>query len=256
MRLRRRGCAALKEYGSFSALQFPLSIAGILTAQLLSGAPLVSFHLSPSHHEAPQGSADCWGAARVEGLFMSSPGASLSFCSAVVVGHQGDSRNLVQLARKVGFGSVQELNEAPNIKRPEFALTYFLINHQLSDETKSRLVRRLRRSPASKIRYAPIVAIGGDVEFEVVMRHIEMGFDDFVCLPEKVEIVAHRLINQLGQPQVYIETATYFGPDRRRMEVPGPVNTQRKPHPHSHTRITLRRSVEYGIELLQQEVFI
>lgn len=187
---------------------------------------------------------------------MSTSGASLRYCSAVVVGYEGDSRNLVELAKKVGFGSVQELNEAPDIKRPEFALTYFLINHQLSDETKSRLIRRLRRSPSSKIRFAPIVAIGGDVAFEVVMRHINLGFDDFICLPEKAEIVANRLLNQLEQAQIYIETATYLGPDRRRMEAPMHVNSQRKAHPHSHTRITLRRSAGRGIEVLQHEVFI
>jgi hypothetical protein len=157
---------------------------------------------------------------------MSSLANSLQFCSAVVVGYEGDSRNLVQLARKAGFGSVQELNEAPEIKRPEFALTYFLINHQLSDETKGRL---LRRSPSSQMRYAPIIGIGGDVAFEVVMRHIELGFDDFICLPEKVEIVANRLLNQLEQSHVYIETATYFGPDRRRMEAPAPVQANACP---------------------------
>lgn len=64
---------------------------------------------------------------------MSALANSLQFCSAVVVGYEGDSRNLVQLALRVGFGSVQELNETPDIKRPEFALTYFLINHQLSE---------------------------------------------------------------------------------------------------------------------------
>lgn len=203
------------------------------------------------NHNTKAASA-CW---RV-GIQVSSPAASLQLCSAVVVGYEGDSRNLVLLAHKAGFGSVQELNEAPEIKRPEFTLTYFLINYLLSDETKSRLIRRLRRSPSAKIRYAPIIAIGGDVEFEVVLRHIGLGFDDFVCLPEQINLVTNRLISQLDQPQVYFETATYFGPDRRRMEAPAPAHRLRQSTAHSHTRVTLKRSVKHGIEILQKQVFI
>lgn len=186
---------------------------------------------------------------------MSSHPTSLHLCSAVVVGYHGDSRNLVQLAQKAGFGSIQELDEAPEIKRPEFPLTFFLVNHRLSDQIKGTLVRRLRRSAAAKIRFAPMVAIGEDVEFEVFLRHIAMGFDDFISLPEKLDLVTSRLLNQLGHPTIYIENANYFGPDRRRFEAPATTHEQRKAHPHSHTRLTIRRTVERGVEILQRQVF-
>ena len=126
---------------------------------------------------------------------------SLQYCSCVVVGYHGDSRNLVRLAHKSGFGAVQELNENPDIQRPEFPLTFFLVNHPLSDQTKDLLVRRLRRSSVTKLRFAPIIAVGEDVEFEVLLKHIGLGFDDFISLPEKVDIVISRLLHQLDTPR-------------------------------------------------------
>ena len=181
---------------------------------------------------------------------------SLQYCSCVVVGYHGDSRNLVRLAHKSGFGAVQELNENPDIQRPEFPLTFFLVNHLLSDQTKDLLVRRLRRSSVTKLRFAPIIAVGEDVEFEVLLKHIGLGFDDFISLPEKVDIVISRLLHQLDHPQIFIETATYFGPDRRRLEAPDAGHSQRKSFPHSHTRLTVQRSVQRGVQVVRREVFV
>ncbi|MCP8885428.1 hypothetical protein NIM87_18130 [Devosia sp. XJ19-1] len=186
---------------------------------------------------------------------MSTPSSALSRCSAVVVGHAGESRSLIDIAHRLCFGSVQELNEQPDIRRPEFQVTYFLVNQKLSDQTKSQLVRRLRRSPSTKIRCAPIVAIGTDVDFEVVLDHIGMGFDDFISLPERLDLVKDRLINQLDQTHIYIETATYFGPDRRRMEAPDFTNEQRRSIPHSHTRMEIRRRPDTGVEILRRQIF-
>lgn len=130
---------------------------------------------------------------------------------------------------KVGFGAFQELNETPDPRRPDFPIAFFLVNHRLSDEAKAILLRRLRRSPSMRVRFAPIVAIGPDVEFEVVLRHVELGFDDFITLPDKIAIVQSRLISQLDKEQIYIETLSYFGPDRRRLEQPGGSHENRKP---------------------------
>jgi hypothetical protein len=183
-----------------------------------------------------------------------SPGA-LAQCSAIIVGHIGECRTLLELAARVGFGSVQELNEASEPRRPEFEVAYFLVNHALSAQAKTQLVRRLRRSPSLKIRCAPMIVIGNDVEYEVVLDHIGMGFDDFICLPERLAIVKDRLLNQLDQPHLYVETATYFGPDRRRMEAPEHPHDQRRPLPHSHTRMEIRRTPHAGIEVLRRQIF-
>lgn len=187
---------------------------------------------------------------------MSSEVNLLGQCSAIIVGHDGECASLMSLARKVGFGAFHELNDAPDPKRPEFRVTYFLVNQELSDQSKVTLIRRLRGSPAMKVRFAPIIAIGEDVDFEVILHHVRLGFDDFISLPESGAIVKNRLISQLGQLHTYVETATYFGPDRRRMELPGKGSNQRKSAPHSHTRMVVRRSTDRGIEIVSQQIFL
>ena len=80
-----------------------------------------------------------------------------------------------------------------------------------------------------------------------------MGFDDILCLPEHSQLLVDRLTRQLNHDIVYIETVDYFGPDRRRMEVPGAQHAARLSTAHMHTRLIIHRSMADGPVILERQ---
>ena len=106
------------------------------------------------------------------------------------------------------------------------------------------------------VRYAPVVLFAADGPFEQYLSYIDMGFDDIITLPENATIVEQRLIAQLDTEHTYFETATYFGPDRRRMEVEVPHQFQRSDAPHSHVRHYFARDPRRGIVVLHSDSYL
>nr|WP_295891669.1 hypothetical protein [uncultured Devosia sp.] len=180
----------------------------------------------------------------------------LGGCAAVVVAHdERDSAALQALANRVGFGSVSTLTEGPHREDPEHSLTFFLLHFGLGNAGKKLLLSRLRNVPSDNVRFAPIVLFIPDGPSEEILFYIGMGFDDVICLPENSHIVASRLATQIGQEHLYIETRTYLGPDRRRMELPGDTHPERQGE-YEHTKLTIIRKPGVGVKVIRRQLFL
>jgi hypothetical protein len=171
----------------------------------------------------------------------------LESCVAHLVA-RGDAQlhTLERIGARAGFGTLQPLG-AGHDGLPGLQLNYFLVHHELGAETLETLLRSVRASSIDAIRYAPVVLFAADGPFEQYLGYIDMGFDDIITLPENAAIVEQRLIAQLDAEHMYLETASYFGPDRRRMEIEPPVQFKRQDSPHSHVRHYFWRSPSRGI---------
>jgi CheY-like chemotaxis protein len=117
------------------------------------------------------------------------------------------------LAERVGFRLVLSAGRAEAVPDP---ICFFLIDYRVVDDDKRQLLMRLRSSPAPDLRFAPVIVVVGSCPAEEVMRYVRLGFDDVIALPASAATLASRLETQLSSEHTYYETATYFGPDRRR----------------------------------------
>jgi len=164
---------------------------------------------------------------------------------------------LKRIARRAGFIELQPLgggNTSGHTK--DRKLNYFLVHHELGAAAIEAVLRSIRSSIIADVRYAPIVLFATDGPFEQYLGYVQMGFDDVVTLPEKADIVEQRLIAQLDTKYVYFDTATCFGPDRRRMEVEPPPEHKRATTPHSHVRHHFRRDPDRGIVVMRSDSYL
>ncbi len=181
----------------------------------------------------------------------------LGNCKAIIVANEAHGRvELMQLARKMGFGQVVSHDTVDGGSDDEPLVVFFLVHYNISVAAKQRLLAQLRVSSLDQVRFAPIITFLPDGPSEDVLAHIEMGFDDVISLPENQHILQSRLTSQIGNDQLYIETANYLGPDRRRMERSGHQYSGRRQGNFDHSRLTIHRSVKEGIAVVRREVFL
>lgn len=81
-------------------------------------------------------------------------------------------------------------------------------------------VRRIRRHEDSSNRYLPIVMVTGYTEDSLVREARDAGVNDFLAKPISAKSLLSRIVGLLDDQRPYIETEAYFGPDRRRLQVP------------------------------------
>jgi len=180
----------------------------------------------------------------------------LSACAAIVVAHdEPNSASLVALGGRVGFGSATPFAQASLDNDPAHRLPFFLVHYGLGNAAKKLLLSRLRGAPSDNIRFAPIVLFIPDGPSEEILFYIGMGFDDVICLPENSHILASRLSTQIGQEHMFIETRTYLGPDRRRMELPGDTHPDRAGD-YEHAKLTIIRKPGVGVRIARRQLFL
>lgn len=179
----------------------------------------------------------------------------LRTCGAMVVAATAaDDAALVELGRLIGFGAV-ESGLSPTETVASYPVVFFLVHVGLPESAKIALLERLRRSGTDRLRYAPAILMTQDGPAETVLRHIDMGFDDVVIVPERRDVLLGRLAKQLTSPPPYIRTSNYLGPDRRRMEKPEDPGDPRRTGSHPFSRLTIRRDPAIGNMVARREIF-
>ncbi|WP_338719717.1 hypothetical protein [Devosia sp. XK-2] len=177
----------------------------------------------------------------------------LSECGAVACCPPGAPlRSLERFARATGFGLFAHYRDVTELRKRVVSNLFFLVHFATEDAEKTDILHRLRHYPSPRVKLAPIILITQDCDADTFLRYIEMGFDDILCLPENSELLTDRLVSQLKHDIVYIETADYFGPDRRRMEVIGGGHTARVSNAHLHSKLVIHRSVTDGPAIVRR----
>lgn len=147
----------------------------------------------------------------------SAPTASLSACAAIVIAtDDGGTASLCALAKAVGFGTALDFR-TPSAHTTEL-MPFYLLHHTVTDAAKTRFLRAIRATEDPRRKYAPVILFLPKGPAHQTIFYVEMGFDDVLFLSETSQSISARLRQQIGQEVVFVQTGSYLGPDRRRME--------------------------------------
>ena len=175
----------------------------------------------------------------------------LSACRATIVGRTDSQREFLnRVAIRCGFASVEGAGIELTVSNA--LLRMVLVHRQIGDDVLTTLLRSVRHG-AADVRFSPVIVLTDECPFETILGYIRMGVDDVIVLPENKNVLVQRFESQITGTHIYYETAEYFGPDRRRMEMAMPDT--RRVGVAGHARYHFLRSPAEGIKIVKHEVF-
>jgi two-component system, chemotaxis family, chemotaxis protein CheY len=95
-----------------------------------------------------------------------------------------------------------------------------ITEYQTEPEDGVEFVDRLRNSIDSPDRQIPIIMVTANSEPSNVSGARDAGVSEFLTKPFNVEGLYRRLVSVIARPRAYVNSEGYFGPDRRRRQVP------------------------------------
>ncbi|MEQ1769355.1 MAG: hypothetical protein ABL879_05900 [Devosia sp.] len=175
--------------------------------------------------------------------------------SAFVVGREDRAGGaLAQIARDAGLDPVQRYEGLAKAERQskKTPLLFFLCAAVDDVRSLKPMADAIRFSPSAHLRFSPIIYFARSPSIEAIRGCINMGFDDVIALPFSAEQLRTRFARQVGTVQIYYETPTYFGPDRRERGAEDEANPRRGTG-GQYERFEIIRSVEKGVEVLKDD---
>lgn len=90
------------------------------------------------------------------------------------------------------------------------------------------LTLRIRKDTASPNRMVPVILVTGYSALIRVAHARDAGVTEFMVKPFSASDLAKRIAYVINKPRDFIDSADYFGPDRRRRKDPGYRGTLRR----------------------------
>jgi hypothetical protein len=138
--------------------------------------------------------------------------------SAFIVGSGDEPLSALEaLAAGLGFSPVARYVDmkAPRRQVDDTPLVFFLCAPVDDVSQLKPLASAVRFSDDVRLRFSPLIYFTPEPSVARIRACINMGFDDVIATPYAGGDLAERIGRQVGRTQIYYETATYFGPDRR-----------------------------------------
>ena len=110
-------------------------------------------------------------------------------------------------------------NYAPDIVLTDWAMPIF---------DGLELAQMIRQPGANANPYVPIIMLTGHSEKKRVTAARDAGITEFMAKPISAKGLYQRILNVVANPRPFIQTKTYFGPDRRRNVNPAYVGPERR----------------------------
>jgi hypothetical protein len=174
--------------------------------------------------------------------------------SAFIVGSGDEAvRGLEALAKSLGFAPVARHTTMDAARRQvdETPLIFFLCAPVKDVSALKPLANAIRFSDDMRLRFSPLIYFTPEPSVARIRACINMGFDDVIATPYAGGDLADRIGRQVGQPQVYYETATYFGPDRRNRV--GAPRSSESDHGGGHFRRIEIVRTDAGVDVLRDD---
>ncbi len=105
-------------------------------------------------------------------------------------------------------------------KPGEIGIDLILCDWLMSPVSGAMLLRWLRRSDESPDRFMPVIAVSGAVDVVTVQEARDLGVNEFLTKPYSTKSVGSKIMAIIDQQRTFIYNGEYFGPDRRRQELP------------------------------------
>ncbi len=136
------------------------------------------------------------------------------------------NRLSTQLLRDIlAMLEVTRVRSVTSVERARRALRQDLVDIvitecHMDDESGIDLIDWVRNSSDSPDRMIPIIMLTANSEQEFVVRARDKGVTEFLAKPFNVEGLYRRLVSVIARPRAFVNAEEYFGPDRRRRQVP------------------------------------
>ncbi|WP_421879039.1 response regulator [Pacificispira sp.] len=99
---------------------------------------------------------------------------------------------------------------------------------EMEPEDGPTLIRRLRIDSDSPARYIPVIMLTGYTEKSKVMNARDFGITEFLAKPLAARSLHARIVNIIENPRPFVRTASFFGPCRRRLNLPSFEGSDRR----------------------------
>jgi len=137
----------------------------------------------------------------------------------LVVEPNGHMRVLTRQMLK-GF-RVRDVHEATSVEQAkalcaQHTFDIILMELAIGKESGLAFTHYLRSDPASGHRFTPIVILTGFTQEANVKAAVNAGGTEFLGKPISPATLYDRIAHVILRPRPFVETRTYFGPDRRR----------------------------------------
>lgn len=108
------------------------------------------------------------------------------------------------------------LMEALVAKPPDM----IICDYNLTHDSNIQLLRRIRRCEPEGIRLLPVIFVARFTEIQAIAAARDAGATEILARPISAKGLLVRIDNVIRQPRAFIRTKTYFGPCRRRRQLP------------------------------------
>ncbi len=88
--------------------------------------------------------------------------------------------------------------------------------------------KKIRGMNNPLLSHLPIIMLTGYSQLERVFAAREVGINEFLAKPVSVQTLYSRILSIAKRPRDFVKTKNYFGPDRRRKDVPFVGEDRRK----------------------------
>jgi len=128
----------------------------------------------------------------------------------------------------LGVGNVKTFNDAKDaiefmklvkenpVKAGVMQIDFIVSNWQMAPIDGLMLLRWVRHHKESINRFVPFLMVTGFGDKQKVEEARDLGVSEVLAKPFSVNSVAEKVTQIIASQRQYVQTATYFGPDRRR----------------------------------------
>lgn len=142
----------------------------------------------------------------------------------------------VMLRELLKLTDVDDVDAVASISEAKAHLDYMtydvaLIDVGLDGEDGLDLIRSIRMDKSHPARRMPFIVVSGQNRRDVVTLARDAGANAFLAKPVSAGALSTRVRAIVAAPQPFVESATYFGPDRRRRADPDYCGPERRAKP-------------------------
>ena len=134
------------------------------------------------------------------------------------------------LLHALGSRMVAEANAAADAfaELTHFPADIIITDYHMQPLDGLDFVRLVRTGSDSPNPFVPIIMLSGHTEMNKIMQARDAGVHEYLAKPISAKSLYSRIDSIIARPREFIETRSFFGPDRRRRRDPGYAGPERR----------------------------
>jgi len=105
------------------------------------------------------------------------------------------------------------------------------VDQEMAPMNGTDFVREVRAGTDGINPFTPVIMVSGHTEVSRILAARDAGVTEYLAKPISAKLVLSRLRSVVENPRPFIRTEEFFGPDRRRRQLPfDQADRRKKPH--------------------------